>query len=155
MACGCSKNRAAAQAARRSEKTMDSNDTRPQQAGVSQAADGPAVSVIVPEAQRRAAVRSGGAEYENTIGCRQCYSKHLSKAVVEASEYFEEQGRESEFALCIGDIACAEDHALALGLVEERRRLREIRDMMWAGDSGAVAALISMASAAVSKALSE
>ena len=84
-----------------------------------------------------------------------CYAKHLSKALVEASEYFEADGRESEFALCIGDIACAEDHARSLGLEAERSTLRGVRNMMWDGRKEAMGVLGDMAASAVRMAVSE
>lgn len=101
----------------------------------------------------RTYVKSGGEEYSESSGCRQCLAKHLSKAAVEASEYFEEQGREAEFSLCIGDIACAEDHAASLGLRDTKVKLRSVRDMMWSGDQGAVALLREMAVNAVKSAM--
>lgn len=93
--------------------------------------------------------RSNGDEYSGGLGCAQCYVKHLSKAAVEAAEYFETSGREAEFVLCLGDLACAEDHARALGMERERLEIRSIRDMLWEGRSDAVGVITGLATGAV------
>ena len=66
--------------------------------------------------------------YEDTLACAKCYAKHLSKAEVEYAEYSEDQTRIAELSLCIGDIACAEDHAQALRRTQDKEALRRIRD---------------------------
>lgn len=87
--------------------------------------------------------------YSDSMGCMRCLAKHLSKAAVEAAEYAEERGRESELALCIGDLACAEDHAKALGLPHEAERIRSLRDAVWHDAGSAAHGILRMASSAV------
>lgn len=62
----------------------------------------------------------------DSLACRFCYLKHVSKAYVELMEYIEDTSRVAEMALAIGDIGCAEDHARALSLTTAPE-LREIR----------------------------
>jgi len=77
-----------------------------------------------------ALVQSQSGTYANGLSCRKCYLKHLSKASIELSEYLEDNTRYTEYSLCVGDIACAEDHARALGETKQADELRETRSMI-------------------------
>lgn len=87
---------------------------------------------MAPQIQR--VQSTGGSQYNDPMACYHCYVKHLSKASVEASEVCESDGREHEMSLCLGNIACAEDHAEALGLSTEKEILRRMRDRIWVFD---------------------
>ena len=102
-----------------------------------------------PAAARKAIRPTGLESYSDSMGCMKCLAKHLSKAAVEAAEYAEEPGRDLELALCIGDLACAEDHAKALGLPHEADRIRSIRESVWVDAGAASARILRMASSAV------
>jgi len=89
--------------------------------------------------------------YEDGMACAKCYAKHLAKAGVECSEYLEDQTRMTELSLCIGDIACAEDHAQALKRMQDRETLHKIRDRLMSSarqDPNAVAELRNLATQA-------
>lgn len=72
-------------------------------------------------------IAAAGDGYSGGLGCRMCYAKHLAKASVELSEYLEDNSRYSELAMFVGDVACAGDHASALGEQQEAAELRNIR----------------------------
>ena len=93
--------------------------------------------------------------YEDGMACAKCYAKHLAKAIVELGEYSEDTSRIEELSLCMGDIACAEDHAGALGLEEEKNLLRRCREMIWNTDNGAVKILRQLSVKATRTALFE
>lgn len=69
--------------------------------------------------------------YSSSYRCAKCLSKHLSKAAVEYAEAIEDRTRNMELALCIGDLACAEDHAFALGKNDRKAQIRSLRDRVW------------------------
>lgn len=89
-----------------------------------------------PSAGIDTSVRDGEAigSYGETAGCSKCYAKHLSKAAIEYSEYLEDSSRYAELSLCMGDMACAEDHASALGREKDRERIHELRNRAWSAD---------------------
>lgn len=51
----------------------------------------------------------------NPLACERCLRKHLAKALVYAAEAREEDRRDAEAALCVANLACAAEHADALG----------------------------------------
>lgn len=69
--------------------------------------------------------------YSEGAGCVMCYVKHLSKASIEFTEFLEDNSRYEEFSRFIGDLACAEDHAAALGKDAEKEAIRDIRNRAW------------------------
>ena len=75
--------------------------------------------------------KNGMTSYEDPLACSKCYAKHLTKALVQWTEYLEDKTRIAELALCLGNIGCAEDHAAALRLEADRRKLRDIRAHVW------------------------
>lgn len=119
MGCGCNKNK--------KEPNMALSASFTEGSSLSKPADRP----------RRFSMPRPG-DYENSLGCAKCYAKHLAKAIVELGEYAEDSSRYEELSLCMGDIACAEDHAGALGLEEDKEMLRKCRDMIWETDNNAV-----------------
>lgn len=93
--------------------------------------------------------------YGGTYKCMRCYCKHLSKAVIEYSEFMEDQSRSAELSMCIGDLACAEDHAVALGKRDEASRIRMIRGQVWSSNDSVLNDIRSLASDAVNMVLLE
>jgi hypothetical protein len=61
------------------------------------------------------------------LACDECLNKHLSKAAVLLAEYQTNQEYKLEFKLCVGNLACAEDHALALGQAKRAEAIRKLR----------------------------
>ncbi len=150
MGCGCGKGKGARIVNQRKQATMTGKvintgafRTRPDAITQSESNLGSA------RVYSRSTSKTDGNEYDSSLGCWQCYIKHLSKAAVEAGEFFEEEGREAEFSLCIGDLACAEDHARALGLAAERNTIRRFRSQMWLGDGFVASEIAKFASNAV------
>lgn len=66
-------------------------------------------------------------ETVNGLACSECLEKHLSKAAVLLGEYQSNNEYKLELKLCIGNLACAEDHALALGEIKKAEAIRLIR----------------------------
>lgn len=89
------------------------------------------------------------------MACMRCYAKHLAKAAVQAGEVEEDPSRARELAMCVGNIACAEDHAMALGMGDERAALRRIRSMVWTNASYASRELWSLAESASASVVAE
>ena len=79
------------------------------------------------------------------MACRRCLAKHLSKAAIQAEEVLEDPGRHMELAMCVGNIACAEDHAFSLGMRSEMEVLRRIRNTVWTNAEAALRDLWPMA----------
>ena len=137
MGCGCNK-------ARKEEEMNGSNNPN---AGAAQPAQ--AARKIVPSARQQAPAPVGSSSYDDPMACYRCYIKHLSKASVEAAEVAEDVGRAHELSQCIGNMACAEDHAAALGLQTETEVLRSLRNRVWSADRSVPKELLDMAASAV------
>ena len=75
------------------------------------------------------------------LACRDCLEKHLAKAVEQAREYAEDGSRRAERLCCIGNLGCAEDHAVALGLGALAESIRAARRAFQGGDAAAPLAL--------------
>lgn len=88
--------------------------------------------------------------YDDPMACYRCYVKHLAKAAVQADEYMEDRSRSHELAQCIGNVACAEDHAAALNLPTDREALRRLREGLWSGDVTISKTLLDMSVRAIS-----
>lgn len=134
MGCGCNKNKSAErpiEEQNRKENTMNTSQFRP------------------PMPIKALSMAVNGAQYDNSMACYKCYIKHLSKAAVQADEVVESDGRDHEMSLCMGNIACAEDHAGALGLFNDRERLRMLRDNIWRRDANVSKELLGMAVSAI------
>ena len=59
----------------------------------------------------RLIVRDGS----HPLACVRCLEKHIGQAYIYAREWDEVRDRETERLLCIGNLGCAGEHALALG----------------------------------------
>jgi hypothetical protein len=104
----------------------------------------------VEEIMSKMARARTSSSYDDPMACYKCYVKHLSKASVEAEEYVEDQSRNHELSQCMGNIACAEDHAAALGLTSDKDALRTMRERMWTVDRSVPRELLNMAAKAIS-----
>lgn len=93
--------------------------------------------------------------YSNSYQCKKCYSKHLSKAQIEYAEVLEDKSRSMELSMCLGDLACAEDHAEALGRLDDKKAIKSIRDRLWGLLPGTLQDIQRLASEAVKMVLSE
>lgn len=93
--------------------------------------------------------------YSNSYQCMKCYAKHLSKAQVEYAEALEDRSRSLELSLCLGDLACAEDHAEALNRRDDKKAIKSIRDRLWTFAPGTLQEMQRLASEAVKMVLSE
>lgn len=105
MGCGCRN---------RGTQTMETKTTEPPVA-------------VVATTQDHAGTKS----FDDSLACGRCYAKHLSKALVQFREWREDETRDAELSLCLGNIGCAEDHAAALRREADRKRLRDLRERIW------------------------
>ena len=95
----------------------------------------------------------GSKSFDDPLACGRCYAKHLGKSLVLFREWREDNTRAAELALCIGNIGCAEDHAAALGKDEERKRLHDLRELIYEHPSQVESALKELAAGAIRSAL--
>jgi hypothetical protein len=89
------------------------------------------------------------------MACGKCLAKHLSKASVEYSEVLEDASRYTELSFCIGDLACAEDHASALGWSDMKDKIRSARESVYSFEKSTYDDLVSLASEAVGRIVSK
>lgn len=73
------------------------------------------------------------------LACRQCLEKHLGAAAVLAGEVAEVPSRRVERVLCAGHLACAEEHARALGWTDFAATIRKSRLAFQFGELAAAA----------------
>lgn len=93
--------------------------------------------------------------HSRSVACAKCLAKHLSKAAVEYAEFLEDGSRLTELSLCVGNLACAEDHAAALGRRDFASRIRRARDTVFSRSESAGDELGVLAVSAVSSVMSE
>lgn len=167
MSCGCSKDKQAPEMATVPESFLEgATPSEPTDNPASADKSAPATparqatarnwpAAIIAKTPSEQDARSGLSDYDGSLGCRKCYAKHLSKAVVELAEFIEDNRRYEELSLCMGDLACAEDHAGALGLDNEKARIREMRAQIWDANTAVIGGLRTMASRATMSAMVE
>ncbi|MBQ9727363.1 MAG: hypothetical protein IJV65_07650 [Kiritimatiellae bacterium] len=86
--------------------------------------------------------------FDDSLACARCYAKHLAKALVLFREWREDDARDAELALCIGNIGCAEDHAAALHREADRRALHDLRERIYEMPAAVESDLQTLAAAA-------
>lgn len=73
------------------------------------------VSTTVKPCGCKGKTAEGDKPAPSPLACAQCLEKHIGAAAVLAGEVAEEPSRLAERVLCAGHLACAEEHARALG----------------------------------------
>lgn len=61
------------------------------------------------------------------MACERCLEKHVGQAYIYAREYAEDASRLVERMLCVANLGCAGEHALALGRKELAGRVKAAR----------------------------